>query len=108
MMKLVIRLIWFMINLENTPIGKIKRIPTYWFIKVLKETRDIKNSSPERLNKGRRVLIEKLLARVGSFDYKIMKGVSIRSILRPNEAKSYEACLTNYTKKKGEGESLEI
>ena len=88
-MKLVIRLIWFILKLENAPIGKIKRIPTYWFIKVLKKTRDIKNPSPERLNKGRRVLIEKLLSRIGSFDHEIVKGVSIESMLRPNEVKIY-------------------
>ena len=81
--------IWFMLNLENASMGKIKRIPIHWFIKVLKETRDIKNSSPERLIKGRRILIEKLLSRVGSFDHEIMKGMAIRSILQPGEAKIY-------------------
>ena len=81
--------IWFMLNLENASMGKIKRIPTRWFIKMLKETRDVKNASQERLTKGRRLLIEKLFSRIGSFDHEIVKNLSIRSILRPNEAKVY-------------------
>ncbi|MEC8956811.1 MAG: hypothetical protein VX495_00325, partial [Nitrospinota bacterium] len=81
--------IWFMLNLENASMGKIKRIPTRWFIEMLEETKNKENTSPERLIKGRKILIEKLLSRVGSFDHKIMKGMAIRSILRPNEAKVY-------------------
>ena len=81
--------IWFMLNLENASMGKIKRIPTRWFIKMLEETRDIENVSQERLIKGRRVLIEKLLSRIGSFNSEIVKGVPIRSMLRPNEEKIY-------------------
>ena len=81
--------IWFMLNLENASMGKIKRIPTRWFIKMLTETRSIKNPVPERLIKGRKVLIEKLLSRIGSFDHEIVKGVSIESMLRPNEIKIY-------------------
>ena len=78
-----------MLNLENASMGKIKRIPTFWFIKMLKETRNIENASQERLIKGRRVLIEKLLSRIGSFDHEIVKGVSIESMLRPNETEIY-------------------
>jgi len=81
--------IWFMLNLENASMGKIKRIPTRWFIKILQDTKDIKAASQERLIKGRRVLIEKLLSRVGSFDQEIVKGVPIKSMLRSNEAKTY-------------------
>ena len=81
--------IWFMLNLENASMGKIKRIPTRWFIKILQDTKDIEAASQKRLIKGRRVLIEKLLSRVGSFDQEIMKGVPIKSILRSNEAKTY-------------------
>ena len=81
--------IWFMLNLESASMGKIKRIPTRWFIKMLTETRSIKNPLPERLIKGRKVLIEKLLSRIGSFDHEIVKGVSIESMLRPNEIKIY-------------------
>ena len=81
--------IWFMLNLENASMGKLKKIPTRWFIKMLKDTRDIETTSPERLIKGRKVLIEKLLSRVGSFDHKIVEGVSIKSMLRPNEAEFY-------------------
>ncbi len=81
--------IWFMLNLENASMGKIKRIPIRWFIEMLEETKNKENTSPERLIKGRKILIEKLLSRVGSFDHEIMKGIAIRSILRPSEAKSY-------------------
>ena len=81
--------IWFMLNLENASMGKIKRIPTRWFIKILQDTKDIEAASQKRLIKGRRVLIEKLLSRVGSFDQETMKGVSIKSMLRSNEAKTY-------------------
>jgi len=81
--------IWFMLNLESASMGKIKRIPTRWFIKMLTETRSTKNPLPERLIKGRKVLIEKLLSRIGSFDHEIVKGVSIESMLRPNEIKIY-------------------
>ena len=78
-----------MLNLENASLGKLKKIPTGWFIKMLKDTRDIKTTSPERLIKGRAVLIEKLLSRIGSFDHSIVEGVSIKSMLRPNEAEFY-------------------
>ena len=81
--------IWFMLNLENASMGKLKKIPTRWFVKMLKDTRDIETTSPERLIKGREVLIEKLLSRVGSFDHAIVEGVSIKSMLRPNEAEFY-------------------
>ena len=81
--------IWFMLNLENASMGKLKKIPTRWFIKMLKDTRDIETTSPERLIKGREVLIEKLLSRVGSFEHAIVEGVSIKSMLRPNEAEFY-------------------
>ena len=81
--------IWFMLNLENASMGKLKKIPTRWFVKMLKDTRDIETTSPERLIKGREVLIEKLLSRVGSFDHIIVEGVSIKSMLRPNEAEFY-------------------
>ena len=79
-----------MLNLENASIGKLKKIPTRWFIKMLKDTRDTETNSPERLIKGREVLIEKLLSRVGSFDHAIMKDVSIKSMLRPNEIEFYK------------------
>ena len=81
--------IWFMLNLENASMGKLKKIPTRWFIKMLKDTRDIETTSPERLIKGRKVLIEKLLSRLGSLDHTVVEGVSIKSILRPNEAEFY-------------------
>ena len=69
--------------------GKLKKIPTRWFIKMLKDTRDIETTSPKKLIKGREVLIEKLLSRVGSLDHTVVEGVSIKSILRPNEAEFY-------------------
>ena len=78
-----------MLNLGNASMGKIKRIPTRWFIKMLTKTRSIKNPLQERLIKGRKVLIEKLLSRIGSFDHETVKGVSIESMLRPNEIKIY-------------------
>ena len=78
-----------MLNLESASMGTIKRIPIRWFIKMLTETRSIKNPLPERLIKGRKVLIEKLLSRIGSFDHETVEGVSIESMLRPNEAKIY-------------------
>ena len=78
-----------MLNLKNASLGKLKKIPTRWFVKMLKDTRDIETTSPERLIKGREVLIEKLLSRVGSFDHTIVEGVSIKSMLRPNEAEFY-------------------
>ena len=69
--------------------GKLKKIPTRWFIKILKDTRDIETTSPNRLIKGRKVLIEKLLSRVGSFDHTLVEGVSIKAMLRPNEVEFY-------------------
>jgi len=81
--------IWFMLNLENASMGKLKKIPTSWFVQMLKDTRDVETSSPDRLIKGRKVLIEKLLSRAGSFGGKIMEGVRIKALLQPNEIESF-------------------
>jgi 1A family penicillin-binding protein len=81
--------IWFMLNLENASLGKLKKIPTSWFVKILQDTRDVETSSPSRLVKGRKVLIEKLFSRVGSFDGEIMEGVRIKALLQPNEIESF-------------------
>ena len=43
--------IWFMLNLENAFLGKLKNIPTSWFVQMLKDTRDVETSSPGRLIK---------------------------------------------------------
>ena len=81
--------IWFMLNLENASMGKIQSIPTSWFIKMLQDTRDIKKTSSERLSRGRKVLIEKLVSRIGSFGNEVLEGKPINLILRPSEAKDY-------------------
>jgi 1A family penicillin-binding protein len=81
--------IWFMLNLENASLGKLKKIPTSWFVKMLQDTRDVETISPSRLVKGRKVLIEKLFSRVGSFDGEIMEGVRIKALLQPNEIKNF-------------------
>ena len=81
--------IWFMLNLENAAMGKINKIPTSWFIKMLQDTRDIKKTSSERLSRGRKVLIEKLVSRIGSFENEVLEGKPINLILRPSEAKDY-------------------
>ena len=69
--------------------GKLKIIPTSWFIQMLRDTRDIKTSSPERLNRGRKVLIEKLLSRQGSFNSGVIEGTKIKALFRPSEAKEF-------------------
>ena len=81
--------IWFMLNLENATMGKINKIPTSWFVEMLQDTRDIETTSSERLNRGRKVLIEKLVSRVGKFNSEVLEGALITSILRPSEAKDY-------------------
>ena len=86
--------IWFMLNLENASMGKLKKIPTSWFIQMLRDTRDIKTSSPERLNKGRKVLIEKLLSRQGSFKSGVIEGATVNALFRPSEAKEFGVQLT--------------
>ena len=78
-----------MLNLENASMGKIQSIPTSWFVKMLKDTRDIKKNSSERLSRGRKVLIEKLVSRIGSFGNEVLEGKPINLILRPSEAKDY-------------------
>ena len=78
-----------MLNLENASLGKLKKIPTSWFVKMLQDTRDVETISPSRLVKGRKVLIEKLFSRVGSFDGEIMEGVRIKALLQPNEIKNF-------------------
>ncbi len=82
--------IWFMLNLENASMGQIQKIPTSWFVQMLKDTRDIETNSPGRLIKGRKVLIEKLLSRLGSFDREVMEGIRIKALLRQSEAKDYK------------------
>jgi 1A family penicillin-binding protein len=86
--------IWFMINLENASMGKLKKIPTSWFIQMLQDTRDIESSSPERLNKGRKVLIKKLLSRQGSFKSGVIEGATVKALFRPSEAKEFGVQLT--------------
>jgi 1A family penicillin-binding protein len=86
--------IWFMLNLENASMGKLKRIPTSWFVQMLRDTRDIETSSPERLNKGRKVLIEKLLSRQGSFNSGMIEGTKVKALFRPSEAKEFGVQLT--------------
>jgi hypothetical protein len=81
--------IWFMLNLENASMGKLKKIPTSWFVKMLQNTRDVETTSPRRLIKGRKVLIEKLLTRVGSLDRGVLEGVRIKTLLRPSEIKNF-------------------
>ena len=82
--------IWFMLNLENASMGKLKKIPTSWFVQMLKDTRDIETNSPERLIKGRKVLIKKLLFRVGSLENGMIEGVMGNALFRPSEIKNYE------------------
>ncbi|MBT5258062.1 MAG: peptidase, partial [Nitrospina sp.] len=86
--------IWFMLNLENASMGKLKKIPTSWFVQMLRDTRDIETSSPERLNKGRKVLIEKLLSRQGSFKSGVIGGAQVKVLFRPSEAKEFGIPLT--------------
>ena len=86
--------IWFMINLENASMGKLKKIPTSWFIQMLRDTRDIKTSSPERLSRGRKVLIEKLLSRQGLFKNRALEGAKVKALFRPSEAKEFGVQLT--------------
>ena len=81
--------IWFMLNLENASMGKLKKIPTSWFVQMLQDTRDVETSSLGRLIKGRKVLIEKLLSRVGSLDRGVLEGVRIKTMLRPSEIKNF-------------------
>ena len=86
--------IWFMLNLENASMGKLKIIPTSWFVQMLRETKDIETNSPERLKKGRKVLIEKLLSRQGSFKSGVIEGAQIKVLFRPSEAKEFGIQLT--------------
>ena len=86
--------IWFMLNLENASMGKLKKIPTSWFIQMLRDTRDIKTSSPERLSRGRKVLIEKLLSRQGLFKNGALEGAKVKALFRPSEAKEFGVQLT--------------
>ena len=79
-----------MLNLDNASMGKIKRIPTSWFVQMLKDTRDVETNSPNRLIRGRKVLIEKLLSRVGSFNREMIEGVRINSLLRPSEVNDFK------------------
>ena len=81
--------IWFMLNLENASMGKLKKIPTSWFVQMLQDTRDVETSSLGRLIKGRKVLIEKLLSRIGSLDRGVLEGVRIKTMLRPSEIKNF-------------------
>jgi hypothetical protein len=78
-----------MLNLENASMGKLKKIPTSWFVQMLQDTRDVETSSLGRLIKGRKVLIEKLLSRVGSLDRGVLEGVRIKTMLRPSEIKNF-------------------
>ena len=79
--------IWFMLNLENASMGRLKKIPTKWFVQMLRDTKNIETSSSERLERGRKVLIEKLLSRVGSLE--IVEGVRIKNLLQADEAKAF-------------------
>ena len=81
--------IWFMLNLKNASMGKLNKIPTSWFVQMLRDTKNAETNSPVRLMKGRKVLIEKLLSRVGSFDGGIVEGVNIKNLLQPSEAKEF-------------------
>ena len=81
--------IWFMLNLENASLGKLKKIPTSWFVQMLKGTRDVETESPARLERGREVLIEKLLSRMKKSNSKTLEGVKINSLLRPSEIKTF-------------------
>ena len=83
--------VWFMLNLENASVGRLNKIPTQWFIQMLQDTRDVETKSPVRLIKGRKMLIEKLLSRVGSFDGEMMKGAKVDLLLRPSEIRDYMA-----------------
>ena len=78
--------IWFMLNLENASMGKLNKIPTTWFIEMLRDTKNVETNSPKRLMQGRKVLIEKLFSRTGSFDKELVQGVSIKNLLQPGEA----------------------
>ncbi len=82
--------IWFMLNLENASMGKLNKIPSRWFVQMLKDTRDVETSSPGRLTRGRKVLIEKLLSRIGSFENQILEGMKITTLLRPREIKEFD------------------
>ena len=82
--------IWFMLNLENASMGNLKKIPTSWFVQMLKDTRDIETNSLGRLIRGRKVLIEKLLSRVGSLENGMIEGVMGNALFRPREIKDYE------------------
>jgi 1A family penicillin-binding protein len=82
--------IWFMLNLENASMGKLEKIPTRWFIRMLKDTRDIETSSSARLKKGRKVLIKKLLSRVGFPKDGVIEGVMNNVLFRPGEVGSFE------------------
>jgi len=70
--------------------GKLKKIPTRWFVQMLKDTRDVEISSPERLERGRKVLIEKLLSRVGSPRNGMIEGVRNNVLFRPSEFEDYK------------------
>jgi 1A family penicillin-binding protein len=82
--------IWFMLNLENASMGKLKKIPTSWFVQMLKETKDVEISAPERLARGRKVLIKKLLSRVGSPRNGMIEGVRSNALFRPSEVEDYK------------------
>ncbi len=82
--------IWFMLNLENASMGKLKKIPTSWFVQMLKDTKDVEISSPERLARGRKVLIKKLLSRVGSPRDGMIEGVRNNVLLQPSEVEDYK------------------
>jgi 1A family penicillin-binding protein len=82
--------IWFMLNLENASMGKLKKIPTSWFMQMLKDTKDVETNSSGRLARGRKVLIERLLSRVGSPRDGMIEGVRNNVLFRPSEVETYE------------------
>ena len=53
---------------------------------MLRDTKNVETNSPKRLMQGRKVLIEKLFSRTGSFDKELVQGVSIKNLLQPGEA----------------------
>jgi 1A family penicillin-binding protein len=81
--------IWFMLNLENASMGKLKKIPTSWFVQMLKDTRDVETSSSIRLERGRKILIDTLLSRIGEFKSAVVKGAKIEAIFRPSEIREF-------------------
>ena len=83
--------IWFMLNLENASMSKLKKIPTHWFVQMLKDTKDTEETPAGRLSKGRKVLIEKLLSRNKILNSGTIAGEEIKAVLRPNEIKRFSA-----------------